>query len=323
MRGLQGKRSCIEDTLSEVKPDLFLIPETQLKNNVGVHFDGYNFFGRSRTDKSGGGVGILIKDEFSHCIAPHTSQREIEILWLSVRRKNKIPIYFGIYYGKQESRTNKEEIEYEMDLLNEEIMEIKNEGEVILMMDGNGKVGLLGEEPSRNGKLLKSVFEATNLCLLNGTDKCVGKVTRQNDVKNEKSAIDFVLTSTSLENAVESVLIDEEGLHRITGANASDHNTIILSMNMNEIQKVKTQKKTKWRLNTPEGNWELFQDKISNQIHSLNEIIKNRQDTMSQRFHIWKSRIERIAIDTIGKTTVKAKGNERFSMETRTLQKER
>ena len=92
---------------------------------------------------------------------------------------------------------------------------------------------------------------------------------------------------------------------------------------MNEIQKVKTQKKTKWRLNTPEGNWELFQDKISNQIHSLNEIIKNRQDTMSQRFHIWKSRIERIAIDTIGKTTVKAKGNERFSMETRTLQKER
>ena len=170
---------------------------------------------------------------------------------------------------------------------------------------------------------MRNVFEDTNLCLLNGTDKCTGKVTRLNDAKNEKSAIDFVLTSASLQNAVESMLIDEEGLHRITGLNSSDHNTIILSMNMNEIQKVRTQRKTKWRLNAPEENWKLFEDRLLDQKHVFDRIIENHQNTISQRFHSWKYRVESIAIDTIGKTTVKGKGNERFSKETRDFQKER
>jgi exonuclease III len=146
VRGIQSKRSCIEDILSEAKPELLLMTETQLKNNVGIKFEGYRFFGRSRSEKSGGGVGILVKDEVSHSVAPHFSQREIEIMWLSIRRKNRSPVHFGIYYGKQESRTNKEEIEYEMDLLHEEITEMKNEGEVMLLMDGNGKIGLLGKK---------------------------------------------------------------------------------------------------------------------------------------------------------------------------------
>ena len=50
----------------------------------------------------------------------------------------------GSYYGKQECRVNKDEIEQEMTLLQEEITEMK-EGEIFLSMDGNGKLGILNE----------------------------------------------------------------------------------------------------------------------------------------------------------------------------------
>ena len=62
---------------------------------------------------------------------------------------------FCTYYGKQESRTSKEEIEKEMTLLTEEIEETKNNGEILLAMDANAKIGLLGENDSRKGKLIK------------------------------------------------------------------------------------------------------------------------------------------------------------------------
>ena len=61
----------------------------------------------------------------------------------------------GTYYGRRETRTNKDKIEQEMQLLTEEIEDMKSEGEILIVMDGNAKLGLLGEEPSRNGRLLK------------------------------------------------------------------------------------------------------------------------------------------------------------------------
>ena len=78
----------------------------------------------------------------------------------------------GVYYGKQETRTNKEEIQREMMLLNEEIVEMSKDGEIVLCMDGNAKVGILGEPISRNGHLLLEVIESTNLILMNKRHKC-------------------------------------------------------------------------------------------------------------------------------------------------------
>ena len=47
----------------------------------------------------------------------------------------------------------KDEIKNKMDLLSEEIEEKRNEGEVLICMDGNGKIGILNEKKNRNGKL--------------------------------------------------------------------------------------------------------------------------------------------------------------------------
>ena len=84
----------------------------------------------------------------------------------------------------------------EMDKLGEEIHEKKAEGDVILFMDGNGKIGILGEEKSRNGKMLLDVFEECELEVMNLSDKCIGSVTRVNREKNEeRSTIDFLLVT--------------------------------------------------------------------------------------------------------------------------------
>ena len=56
-----------------------------------------------------------------------------------------------------------------MDRLKEEILDAKREGEIILCMDGNAKVGLMGELMSRNGRLMTQMFEECEIIVMNGT----------------------------------------------------------------------------------------------------------------------------------------------------------
>lgn len=137
--------------------------------------------------------------------------------------------------------------------------EYKKEGEIVVFMDGNGKIGILGEEISRNGKLLKEVFEEHNLFVLNESEKCAGKITRQcttND--NEVSAIDFVVAEESVEKIVKSMVIDGKGLIKLSGKKSTDHNTIVVTMSMRGMVKTKMEKQTIWRLNAPEESWRKF-----------------------------------------------------------------
>ena len=116
-----------------------------------------------------------------------------------------------------------------MYLLSEEINE-NRQREVLLTMDGNGKIGILGEDVSRNGKHLLKVFEENELVLVNKSDKCEGCITRQN-TKNTKefSAIDFVVCTEAAEKWIQKREINEEGLDKIKGKIATDHNIIIVS----------------------------------------------------------------------------------------------
>ena len=204
----------------------------------------------------------MVKNEIKSRVAPHTSDKEIEILWISIRRENEKPLYCGVYYGKQESSVSKLEIEYEMDLLLEEITERQTEGDILLCMDGNGRIGLMGETVSRNGSLLLNVFEEADLIIMNQSEKCTGVITRQNTRNHlEKSAIDFVVCTPTVEQAIDSILIDEEGLYRTKGCAESDHNSIIIDLNaMNVPNQIK--RSTSWRLKDPNEKWEAFRTKM-------------------------------------------------------------
>ena len=181
VRGMKSKIVSITEILNEKNPQIFLITETLLPSNTGINIKGFTFFGRRRLTKTGGGVGILVRNDIRSNVAAHISERDIEMMWISVRRKYLPPLKIGVYYGKQESRTTKAEIEMEMQLLNEEIEEMGKDGERLIAMDGNAKLGLLGEKISRNGNLLLQTFENTSLNIINKcSEVCHGKVTRQN-----------------------------------------------------------------------------------------------------------------------------------------------
>ena len=146
----------IKQILQELAPDIALVTETHLKHNLGVKVDDYTFFGKNRDKGEGGGVGIFVKNSLKNCVVPLYTKRNLEIMWVTITRKNCKSVHVGVYYGKQE-QMSKQGIEEEMENLTEEILEMNREGEIILCMDGNGKIGLIGEPTSRNGKLLRKV----------------------------------------------------------------------------------------------------------------------------------------------------------------------
>ena len=63
IRGVKGKRSSLIEQIESEAPHLFLLTETLLPANTLIHIMGYTFFGRARSDRKGGGIGILESDE--------------------------------------------------------------------------------------------------------------------------------------------------------------------------------------------------------------------------------------------------------------------
>ena len=321
---MKGKRSSLIEHLHTEKPKVCLLTETLLQSDRVLNISGYTFFGKARTNRKGGGVGILVENEIRNKVIPHTSDRPIEMTWVSIRRKNNVPLFIGCYYGKQESRCPKEDIQNEMNLLSEEIKEFRSEGEIIIMMDGNGKLGLLGEEKSRNGKMLEAVFEENNLLVLNKSDKCIGKVTRQNTSHgDEKSAIDFIVVEESVEKSVIKMEIDETGILRMKGEKDSDHNTIVLTLKLEGQEKTKPERRTQWRLNAPQECWNKFRHELNKLEYDTKSLFENKDLSLDDKYSRWIKKIDNTARISIGKSTIKNRKEEVFSQEVKDMRKEK
>ena len=296
----------LESILREKNPQIFLLSETQLRTNTGINIEGYVFYGRKREGKFGGGVGILVRNDMKHNVACHVSVRNIEIMWVSLRRKQSAPLMIGVYYGKQETRTAKNDIEHEMALLKEEILEMKNEGEVLLTMDANAKIGILGEEISRNGEKFLKVIDDTDLIIMNRSELCKGKITRKHTKKEtEISAIDFVLATRETKTWITEMIIDEDEMWKITGKNPSDHNTILLSLYIPCVDKGKTLKTITWNIKANDDKWNEFTNEIRRRTDNAANIITNNDEDMERKYKKFCNEIEVAARKTIGKTTYK------------------
>ena len=294
-----------------------------MRSNFGFSIKGYVYYGRNREGKIGGGVGILVRSDIAAKVTPHINDRGIEIMWVSVYRKNCCPLLVGVYYGRQETRTSQIEIQQEMLLLQEEITEMSNEGEILLAMDGNAKIGLLGEDISRNGSLLLETIEQTGLVLMNGTEKCRGKVTRFNTKNDrEKSAIDFVLANEEVAKWINEINIDEDGMIRVRGKNETDHNTITMNLDIDNLDNVKKVKRTTWNLRTSTEKWTEFENELQNRMDTATTLI-NEDRSMEECYKGWYNEIDKAERKTIGKTTYKENGKQIFSDQTKKLREKK
>ena len=288
--------------------------ETQLRTNISPNIEGYTFFNKVREGKIGGGVGIYARNDVTSYVTCKVTERNTEMIWVIIRRKNMLPLIIGTYYGKQESRTSKNEIEQEIQLLSEEITEMKREGEIIIAMDANARIGILGETISRNGKLFNELFESQCLTVLNKSVKCTGRVTRQcTKNKDEISAIDFVVATSEAEKCIEKVFIDEDGTMKIKGRNDTDHHTIQIDIKTLNIDKVKTRKQTVWNLRAPADKWEAFNKQLEDRLPTATLILENTNLPTNDKYKKWFCELDKAARETIGKTTLKQNKQQKTS----------
>ena len=277
-----------------------------MRSDINIQIKGYTFYSKKREGKLGGGIAILIRNDKRFSVACHMSERSIECMWISIRKSGLPPFYIGTYYGKQETRTSVSQIETEMHLLKEELLETQKEGELLLVMDGNAKIGILNEPISRNGRHLLKVIQDTDLIVMNQSGKCNGKITRQNTKKDsEFSAIDFVLTTENAEKWIKDVLIDENGLYKIKGKTETDHNTILINLNMKNIDNLRPQKTTNWNIRAGPEKWEEYEKELNERVLTATNIINDPTTDINQRYKKWYKQLEDAARKTIGKTTYK------------------
>ena len=109
-RGIKSKMKSLKEIVYSTECDLYSVTEMNLKQNENIVVKGYKWVGKIREERNGGGNGILIKDTLINdiTIEPITA-KNIEVLLLKLNLNNSEYLVIMIYYGKQESRTNKEE----------------------------------------------------------------------------------------------------------------------------------------------------------------------------------------------------------------------
>ena len=147
-------------------------------------------------------------------------------------------------------------------------------------------------------------------------------MTRKN-TKNasETSAIDFVVANPVMSALVTKMLIDEEGIYKIKGKHETDHNTICLDINMNNIDKVKVIKKTDWNLRASNEKWASFGEELVQRTKTAENILLKTDEPFENRYAKWYKELNTAAMNTIGKTTFKEGGKDKFSDEVKELRK--
>ena len=195
IRGYRSKRNSLIQILEEVKPDIVLLIETNLKGNTAINVPGYRAVCRNRKNFDGGGLAILVNNSIKQNIFIHKIEdNNVECIWIRLGQDTAQPIYIALYYGKQENE-NKEVINDEIFNLSTEIKREKiNTDKILVIGDLNAKMPtqLTGED-SRNGKIIRNLINENNLIITNYTDKCVGKWTRVNtNNEHERSVIDYI-----------------------------------------------------------------------------------------------------------------------------------
>merc|ERR1712228_742606 len=162
---------------------------------------------------------------------------------------------------------------------------MKKDGEILLAMDANAKIGLLGENISRNGHKLLNLISNTGLSILNKSKKCEGTITRKNAKnENEISAIDFILASDEIEKWTSKIMIDEDGLYKISGKNDTDHNSIILNIKIPDIDTIKRARTTIWNLKASNEKWEQFAQKLKENEAKASAIISDTSQPFDKRY---------------------------------------
>ena len=132
----------IQSVLDEIEADIIAITETKLNTDRNKNIPGYKWIGRPRLNKEGGVVGVFVKQEITQSMMIHKiGDDNLEIIWITICLQKKKKLYIGVHYGKQETRTAKEEVINEVIDIASQIKKIQEKSDNILLVgDFNAKL---------------------------------------------------------------------------------------------------------------------------------------------------------------------------------------
>ena len=179
-----------------------------------------------------------------------------------------------------------------------------NGDSVVLLGDFNAKLGngIINQDAhamSKSGKILFSLFQKYNLCLLNSSDICQGTFTRIHECNKriETSVLDYVFVSDDLQQHVVSMVIDEEKQftpwRKLKASKRfSDHCAIRFQVNNTIFTKEHYTKRIEvWNFNDPKG-WEKFHS-LTDSLN-LNKPLWKTNDHVELSYQSWKGELESI-----------------------------
>ena len=225
-----------------------------------------------------------------------TNEENTETKWIKLECKPK-NFAIGVFYGPQE-KTKQELAKSIYNCLETQVSLQMSGNEIILGGDFNAKIEIdnneIKQKQSRNGKLLQRMIENTGLQAIS-TKADIGSWTRVNRKNtNEKSIIDYILTTPTIANNKLTMVIDETGELRVNGKNESDHNTMILTTKINIPRKPTFIEP--WKVNNEEG-WKKFNDEMGKITETKPEITNNYPEL--------EKTITRVLMNTIGKQKIR------------------
>ena len=168
------------------------------------------------------------------------------------------------------------------------------------------------------------VFSECQLEVMNESEKCIGRVTRMNRKKPEqKSAIDFLVVTENTEQQINSVIIDEEGDYLLQGKSPSDHNSFLVKLNIDDVDKRKMERRVRWRLNAPVEKWSDFRCQLAQKVQVCTTVMEPQNQNINNSYKKWRQSIEDCAKKTIGKTTIKGRTGARESFVVKSIRDEK
>ena len=265
-----------------------------MKKGEQISIKGYRWVDKPRENNKGGGVGILISEKIAQNTTEDNSSDEYENLetkWIQMESRPR-NLAIGVFYGPQENDCVAKVKEIYA-ALNNQITHKAENNEIILAGDFNAKIAIATknckQRESRNGKLLQKIITDNNMTVAN-LKADAGIWTRVNRKKSEeKSVIDYILASPYIAKGIQTLIVDEEGHLRVKGKNETDHNTITMTIKINDPRKPKFQER--WRLNNKEG-WRLF--------NKTTQLEENKSIITKGTYKQAEKKLKKILQDTIG-----------------------
>ena len=241
---MQGKtkneKEMLQKLVRDNQWDVVCATETHIKEGQRkINFEGYNHFSKNRNpeEKKGGGISVWIKKKLI-AYSIESEENNNEILWIEVAGSVKCIV--GVVYLASRNNNNNEWNKDIMEILHRDITRWKTQNkEIILLGDFNGHIHVNDggsqeiHSTNENGKLLLDLIKAHDLTMMNSSGKCKGKWTWMR--ANQKSVVDYVVTSQSEADISQSLVIDDTGKHWSIG---SDHSWMVLTRDIqgdNEI----------------------------------------------------------------------------------------